>query len=362
MIIEHDNIIYMSDIPNVGGTSTYVLELAKRYKDRDIAIVYKTYQSEMIQKLKKYCMVYKLNPEDRIKCKVMVINYDSSVCDQVLEGKIYMTIHADYSNPMYGGHPDFRDRIDGYIAITGHIQKWLKEKCDKDSKLIYNPLTIEDTEKPIIIVGATRMSNEKGRARTLALANALDRKNKNYIILVFTPNQDDLHHPRIFYLKPCTGVEKYLPMATYGLQLSDSEGLSYTINEFLYRNIPVITTPLPYLDEIGFKDGKTGYIVNFDCSNVDEVAEKISNVPKFEFKHLKDSYDEIFVDGKSHYQEDLHTFVDVECIFQGMQNGFADVETGNFRKFGERWQVNKIRARELLENPNKLVKLVEKEV
>ena len=358
MIIEHDNIIYMSDLPDVGGTSTFVLEMCKRYKDRDIAVVYKTFQPNMVNKVKKYCRVYKLKPEDRIKCKVIIINHDSTVCDQVEEGKIYMVLHADYSNPIYnGGHPNFRDRIDGYISITQGIQKWLKEECGKDSRLIYNPLTVEEN-KPIILMSATRMSKQKGRNRTIELANALNRAGINFIWYIFTPNTDDINIPNVIYMKERTDLDRFFWMADYGVQLSDSEGLSYTINEFLYRNKPVIVTPLPYLDEIGVKDGVNSYIVNFDCSNVYEVARKIKEIPKFKFKHLDDSYDDILTDSKSHYAEDLKETIEVECIFDGMQHGFGDIESGTFRKCGERWKVNPIRARELLENPNKLIKVV----
>lgn len=70
-------------------------------------------------------------------------------------------------------------------------------------------------------------------------------------------------------------------------------GLSYSINEALYRNVPIVVTPLPYLEEIGVKDGKNAYILNFDCSNIDEVAEKMLTIPKFIFKPLKDNYGDI---------------------------------------------------------------------
>lgn len=153
----------------------------------------------------------------------MVINFDSSVCDQVDEGKIYMTLHADYSNEIYkGGHPDFRDRIDGYISITGHIQKWLKKECNIDSQLIYNPLTVED-DKPIILMSATRMSKQKGRERTIKLADALNRAGVNYIWLIFTPNRDAINNPNIIYMNERTDLERFMWLATYGVQLSDSE-------------------------------------------------------------------------------------------------------------------------------------------
>ena len=67
MIIEHDNIIYMSDIPNIGGTSTFVLEMAKKYKNRDIAVVYKTAEDEILSKIIPYCPTYKLSEYVTIK-------------------------------------------------------------------------------------------------------------------------------------------------------------------------------------------------------------------------------------------------------------------------------------------------------
>lgn len=314
MVIEHANIIYMSDIPNVGGTSTYVLQMAKRYKDLDIAIVCKTSQPDIIAKLRQYCRVYKLKREDRIKCQAMVINHDSSIVEQVDEGKIYMTLHADYSNSMYhGGHPKFRDEIDGFITITKGIQKWLKETCGKDSEVIYNPLEIEDN-KPIILMSATRMSREKGRDRTVALATALNKLGVNFIWYIFTPSVDDINVPNVIYMKPRTDLDRFMWMADYGVQLSDSEGLSYTINEFLYRNKPVIVTPLPYLEEIGIKDGVNSYIVNFNCDNVEEVAKRITKIPQFKFNHLNDSYNHIWVASKSHYEEDLKMLKRIEVL------------------------------------------------
>ncbi len=337
-----------------GGTSTYVLELCKRYKDKDIAVVYKTCQYNMLLKVKRYCRVYQLQPEDRIKCKAIVINFDSSVCEQVDEGRIYMTLHADYSNPIYnGGHPNFVPRIDEYISITKGIQTWLKKECGLDSRLIYNPLTVEDN-KPLVLMSATRMSKQKGRDRTEALAKALNDAGVNYIWYIFTPNRDAIENPNIIYMQERTDLERIMYQADYVVQLSDSEGLSYTINEALYRNIPVIVTPLPYLDEIGVKDGVNCYIVNFDCSNVKEVAEKITTIPKFKFKHLEDSYDDIFTNKKSHYTKDLETMVEVECTYP---MGFYDCDVGVWRQKHERWFCNKVRAYDLALNPKHIIKI-----
>ena len=227
MVIEHDNIIYMSDLPDVGGTSTYVLELCKRYKDRDIAVVYKSFQPNMVIKVRKYCRTYQLHPEDKIKCKVMIINYDSSVCSQLIDDEnttVYMTLHADYSNKIYnGGHPNFIPRIDKYIAITKHIAKWLKSQCNIDSQVIYNPLTIDDSKKPLILMSATRMSKGKGKDRTVALGKALNDAGVSYKWFVFTPNTDKIDNPNIIYVESRQDLDQIMHIADYGVQLSDSE-------------------------------------------------------------------------------------------------------------------------------------------
>jgi hypothetical protein len=83
--------------------------------------------------------------------------------------------------------------------------------------------------------------------------------------------------------------------------------------------------------------------VNFDCSNVDEVAKKIENKPKFKFEKLKDSYDTILAKGKSKYQEDIKTKVLVKCKMD-----FFDIEAQKNREPGNQWYVNKIRADKLV--------------
>lgn len=350
MVIEHDNILYMSDIPLIGGTSTFVLEMVKKYKDRDIAVVYKSADSQFLSKLVPYCPTYKLTKDDTIKCKVCIINYDSSVCKQVTEGKIYMVFHGDYSHEAYTTYPELDDKITGYIALTDHLKQVIKEKFGITAKKCYNPLTV-DTKKPLILLSATRLSEIKGKDRMKKLADALDKAKVNYIWYIYTNDERAIDNPNIIYMKPRTDIDRILNTGVdYVVQLSDTEALSYTINEALYRDIPVIVTPLPYLEEIGVKDGENCYIVNFDCSNIDEVAKKVTKKPKFKFEKLKDGYDTILAKGKSKYLEDLKTKVQVTCII----DDFLDMESNTIKKKHDTWYTNKLRANYLKE-----LKLVE---
>ena len=48
--------------------------------------------------------------------------------------------------------------------------------------------------------------------------------------------------------------------------------------------------------------------------------------------------------------------VTVECIYP---MGFQDVEVDAWRKKGDRWDVNLIRARDLLQHPKNIIKIVD---
>lgn len=304
-MIEHDNIIYISYISEIGGVETFAYELAKKYKDRDVAIVCKSIHKDQLKRLSKICWVYK-HTNQFIRCKTAIINYDTSIIKYINEdADIYMTIHADYEHDFYRDKFPQHDRIKSYIGITKHIVESFK-RCTGNTNIIlgYNPLTIEKYEPYLTMVSATRLSAIKGKKRMEALCRVLDQNRINYVWYIFTNDTDAIDSPNVVYMKPRLDIDKWYDIADYVVQLSDTEACSYTINEALYRNIPVIVTPLPYLEEIGYKDGKTGYTLKFDCSNINEVVDKIQDVPTFNFKQLKDIYGDLFTKKETRFKED----------------------------------------------------------
>lgn len=326
-MIEHDNVFYLTDISEIGGVETFIYEMCKKYQDRDICVVYKSAHPKQLVRLRKFCNCYQLNSETKIKCKIAIINYDSSIIDYLNEdAKVYQVIHADYTNPAYIKIPGDK-RVYKYIGITKHIcETYPKISGYNNIMLGYNPLTIDDNTKTLILVSATRLSRVKGKDRMNKLAQALDKKGINYVWFVFTNDKNPLDSPNVLFMKPSYNISNWINACDYLIQLSDTEACSYSINEALYRNKPIIVTPLPYLEEIGYKDGVTGYTLRFDCNNVDEVADKMLNIPKFNFTHLQDIYSKILTNKKSTYKEEMNMKVKVKC----MQNYF-DIET-NERK------------------------------
>lgn len=324
MAIKHANIIYVRDISVIGGVETYVYELVKKYKDLDIAVVYKTIDAAQLLRLARYCMCYK-HRDEKIECNVAIINYDTSIIDYITkdiwrenlkEGDsrgIYQGIHADYENPVYEWKPPTDKRIKAYIGITKYIEDSFRRITGNDNLIqIYNPLTVEKNKK-IILVSATRLSRIKGKNRMIRLIQALDNAGIDYLWFIFTNDTEKIGGENVIYMEPRLDIGWFMDNADYLVQLSDTEGLSYAINEMLYRNKPVIVTPLPYLEEIGVKDGVNAYIMEFDCSNVDDIVKKIKNIPKFEFKKLNDDYSKILCNEKSHYEEDLKKRVTCIC-------------------------------------------------
>lgn len=356
MTIKHDNIIFMPTISELGGIETYVYELVKKYKDLDIAVVSKRCDKLQAERIKKYCKLY-IHNEQKIECKVAIISYDTGIINYINEdAKIYETIHADFSSPIYNGKkPPKNSRITSYIAITDFLKEKMQELLNVDNMIMsYNPLTIEEEEKPLMLVSATRLHKNKGKARMEKLAKALDAAGVNYIWYVFTNETTGINSPNVIFLKNRLDTSRWLSQADYGVLLSDSEACSYFINETLYRNIPIISTPLPYLKEIGVEDGKNAYIMDFDCKNVNDIVKNIKNVPKFKFEHLKDKYREIFAPSKSHYKEDKNKKVWVKCI---KTRGYDDIQLNKHIIFNQKYVVKLERAEYLEEND--VVKILE---
>ena len=331
--IKHANIIYMPNISELGGIETYVYEMVKKYHDLDIAVITKRCDNLQAQRIKKYCKIYVHN-EQPIECKVALINFDTSIINYInKDAKIYEVIHGDYSNPTLKGkivptHP----RITAYIAITEFLQGKMKEILNTDNVImVRNPLTIEKTEKPIIIVTASRLHQNKGKDIIKKFVEELDNQKINYLWYIITNDVGGIDNPNVFFIKNRLDVDKWMSIADYGALFSKSEACSYFINEMLYRNIPMLVTPLPYLKEIGVEDGKNAYIVNFDGSNIKEVVSKIKNIPKFTFKKLDERYNEILAPSKSHYEQDLKAIYQVEAICDFSLKNFDKIKKSLIR-------------------------------
>lgn len=355
-MIEHDNIFYVRNINKIGGVETYVYELAKKYKDKDIAVVCKTVAPKQKERLKKFCKVY-IHKNQQIKCKVIITNWDTSIIDYVNEdAKFYTVLHTDYSHPSQGVLPIDNPRIT-YIGITDISKKNFEKLSGIDRTILCrNPLSIEEYKKPLVLMSATRLTPEKGGQRMLALANQLDKLCVDYIWFIFTTdeykNNPVWKNENVIKMDNRLDLSYFYNLADWYIQFSEVEGDSYSLKEALYRNIPIAVCELPYFKEIGIENNKNALYLNLDCSNVEELANKIRKPLKFNFEPIKDEYDKIIVDGKSHYEEDLKMKVKVKAIIN-----FTDMEDNKKRIINEEWICSMDRAEYLKDN--KAIEIVE---
>lgn len=304
------NCFYFLKINSIGGIETFFYNLAKKYKDWDITIYYKIGDPKQIKRLKKYVRVKKYNGE-KIICDKMFFNFNLEIIDNV-EAKEYIQIaHGDYKS--MGIKPNTHPKITKQIGVSQLVCDTYKEVTGMKTELVYNPIELEKPKKVLNLISATRLTKEKGKERMIMLANMLDNAKIPYIWTIFTDDVKAIDNPNIAYMKPRLDIIDYIANADYLVQLSDNEGYCYSVVESLCVGTPVIVTKCPVFDELGVINGKNGFVIDFDMSNVD--IEKIyKGVSKFEYKSKESNWDKFLEKGKSTYKAELETKYKVEAI------------------------------------------------
>ena len=345
-MIESNNIFYVSNFNTIGGVETFAYELARKYKDYDITIIYKTGDEKQLKRLKKYVRVIKYNGQ-QIKCKKAFFNYETDIIKNVEAEEYIQLIHALFKTQ--GLTPRIEPKITKYFSVSERAGKEWEELTGIKPKVCRNPLTIIDEEKKetLYLISATRLTAEKGKARMIKLAEELDKENINYLWLVFTNDTKEINNLNIVYMKPRLDVRPFIASIKgkgYGVQLSDSEGDCYFTRECEALGVPLLVTPIPSFKEQGLIEGKNCYYIPFDMKNID--IKKIANkIPEYEGYVKEDKWDKELVKGKSTYQKELKTMVLVKCI-----RDYFDIELNELKtRNSPPYKVNKIRAEELVD-------------
>ena len=287
-------ILYHSNPLKFGGVDTFDYNFCKKLKDKyDITFLYKEGVKSTIDRLKDLGIdVQKYDSNKKYVCDVCILasawgGYPETVIAK--SGRYIQMVHADYEQ---------KDLIDfeyhKWHKTTEHVGV-SDQVCKSFTKLfpnekitrIYNILDDKQETRPILkLVSATRLSKEKGYARMLELAESLKKNNIKFRWTVFTDlslyNQKPFDMDEFVYMNPTRDIFDYIAEADYGVQLSDTEGYSYFINECLQYGTPVICTNFPSAYE-SVEDGISGYILDMDLSNLD-VDKIVNNIPK-DFKY-----------------------------------------------------------------------------
>lgn len=326
----YSNVLYFDNINSCGGTESVFYYLAKKYNKYDITIIYKTADDKQLKRLRKYVRCIPFNNQ-KIKCKKIFFNYAIDILDYVEADEYCQIIHTDYK--ALHRHPNIHSKITRYIGVSKTVCDSFKDLTGIDCELCYNPLSIDEPEKVLMLVSATRLTPEKGKNRIIELSKCFDECNIPYIWFIFTDDSLPIANPNVIYMRPRLDIMNYIAKADYVVQLSDDvEGFGLTPAEALSIGTPVIVTDCRAFKEIGVNESN-GFILDLDMKNV-PVEEIYKKAGTFDFKYEspKDSWDKILDKSPNIYFEEFNWKADCICV---RPNGYNDLEINKFIKYNE---------------------------
>lgn len=288
-------ILYHNNLLKFGGVDTFVYNFVKKMsKYYNILFLYATANIENLERIKKYVKTEQYSKNKKYICDVCICasawgQYPETVIAKT--GRYIQMVHADY---IRAKEVDFTynkwHKTTEHVGVSDYVCKVFKKLYPKEKiTRIYNILDeVQETEPILKLISATRVSKEKGYDRMLKLAQELKKANVKFRWTIFTDlnlyNQKPFNMEEILYIQPSHDFWDYIKEADYGVQLSDTEGYSYFINECLQYGTPVLCTDFPSVYE-SVEDGVNGYILDMDLKNLD-IDKIVNKIPK-DFKYIE---------------------------------------------------------------------------
>ena len=340
-MIESSNVFYISNFNTIGGVETFIYELAKKYCDYDITVLYRTGDAKQIARLRKYVRVIHF-ADQHIKCKKAFFNYETDIIDHIDAEEYIQIIHASFKTQ--GLIPFVNPKINRYLSVSSAAGAEWTELTGNEVTLCRNPLSFpnEDKKTALLLISATRLTKEKGKQRMKRLGELLNAAGAPYIWFVFTNDTERIDNPNIVYMSPRLDIRPYIASVKgkgYGVQLSDSEGDCYFTRECEALGVPLLVTPVQSFKEQGLVDGKNCYYLPFDMENID-INKIVHDIPKYAGYIGEDQWDSFLVHTKSTYQEEKEMKYKVRATENYQKHNITDSQLGRIPAAGEEFTVD----------------------
>ena len=338
-------VLYCANMQPIGGIETFVYNFCKEMCDHyDIIVLYEDKMDpRQIVRLSQFVLVKK-NIGELISCDTFInIRLTDTIPSNVKYKKLLQMSHTCQLAPSGPWHWEIKKNYDELVFVS-------QAAADSfaDQKLTYQVIpNLTDREKPkkaLLLVSACRLTWEKGEERMYQLAEMFRNADIQFTWLVFSAQPLKKVIPGVVRCNPTLDVRSYFIKADYVVQLSDIESFCYTLAEALELGVPVLTTPLSVLPEIGFEEGKNGYMIPFDMQNID-VKKIYSHIPQFEPVPCKNndiikSWKKVLGNTKPTRSYKPNTeFIDVVVT-----ESYGDLELGRNMRVGERVTMRRDRA------------------
>ena len=338
----YETVFYYSHIFRIGGVETFFYEIARKYKDRDLTLLYKSGDPEQLQRIAQYIRIRKWNGE-KIQCRQAIFGYsfDLQDLDNIQAEEYIQIIHADFGALRKVIRPKVDKRFSRYIAVSENNAVTYKELTGIECEVCYNPITLDKPQKVLHLLSATRLSPEKGFHRMQKLAKALDDAGVRYQWTIYTDSQLKIDSPNVLYAGTRLDIRDYVADADYLVQLSDTEGYPYSLLEALSLGTPVIVTDLPSNPDSQVVDGVNAIVLPFDMSEI-PIDRIRKGLKKFRYKPREDGWAEILTTAPSTWEEDRGKRVTVEAVCK-----YQDLELNRIFEKGETHECSWERAQDL---------------
>ena len=336
------NVLFFPNLNTCGGIETFCYEFGLKYgKQYDITLIFRNGDADMIRRIAETCRVIRYRDGDEIECDTFIFGYGHEIIDHVKAKRIIQTFHADYICRHL--NPCMDERITDRFGVADNTTNGIREHYEwaKDIVTMYNPYTVKKPRKVLKLVSATRLTPEKGFDRMVNLAARLDDAGIPFHWLVFTDKPREFPNKNVAVLPARHDVLDFIADADYLVQLSDTEGYSYSIVEALSVGTPVICTALPVAEEQGVVNGKTGFILPMDMSEI-PVDAIYKGVAKFNVPPRESHYEKVLSKGKAKYEGDLKKTVEVRAV-----KHYFDIELDRDQYIGNVHEVTWERAEKL---------------
>jgi glycosyltransferase involved in cell wall biosynthesis len=289
-------IFYISNLNKIGGVEQWMYYIAKHYGHRkDFAVICDSGDKEQLRRLTKLCKVQYYNGE-KIKCENAIFTYNFNIIDNVEAKNYFHFIHGNieavkkiYPNMDMTAAP----QITKQYSVSKITAEGYKNVYGIDTEVFYNivdidkPKKLTDQENPFYnkkglkLITTSRLIDEiKGFEYMETIAKKLKEQDIPFTWLCFSDKPAKAKDSFIF-MKPELDITPYIQEADYLVQTSKDESYGYSLVISLCLGIPVITTDIPVLKELGVVDGFNGYVLKFDMSNLD-INKIVNNKPTFQ--------------------------------------------------------------------------------
>ena len=276
-------VVYCGNTQVIGGVETFIYEFCKEMCDYyDIMVLYTDHMDgQQMLRLSQLVQVMRNQAGKIIQCNTLInIRLTDDPPSNVRYKKRIQMSHTCQLAPSGKWHWTIKQNYDKLIFVSqAAADSFADQNLEYD--VIPNFIEAEKPKRALLLVSACRLTWEKGEERIYQLAEQFRNANIPFTWLVFSGQNLKRVIPGVVHCPTTLDVRSYFAKADYVVQLSDIESFCYTLAEALELGVPVLTTPISVLPEIGFVDGQNGYVLPFDMENID-VQKIYSKIPKFE--------------------------------------------------------------------------------